>query len=62
MRNVDASIKDGTLTLKVKLTEDHGPSGSGKTIIVGSSDGNQFVDAGKFPGFKFGLNVYKPKK
>ena len=56
MKNVDFSLQDEILTIKVDLSKEFGPSKSGKTIIVASTEGNKTV-----PGRneKVGLNVYK---
>ena len=59
MKNVEMSVEENILTIKVDLTKDFGPSASGKTIIIASSEGNQSI-----PGketMKIGLNVYKKK-
>ena len=58
MKNVEMSVKDNILTLKVDLTEEHGTSGSGKSLIIGTTEGNA-----KVPGHeevRVGLNVYRP--
>ena len=53
--NIEASVSDGILTLKIDLTARHGKSASGKTTIVATSSGNQ-----KIPGTEvfLGLNAY----
>ena len=56
MKNVEMTVEENTLIIKVDLSKDFGPSKSGKTIIVASTEGNVSV-----PGRdeKMGLNVYK---
>jgi len=59
MKNVEMSVEENILTIKVDLTRDFGPSSSGKTIIIASTEGNHPV-----PGHeeaKIGLNIYKKK-
>ena len=60
MFNVSAKVQGKKLVIEVDLDAEKGPSNSGKTIIVASTDGNADVP-GK-PGFKLGLNVWKPKQ
>lgn len=55
--NVDASIKDGILTIKILLDEtkvDVQPSASGKTLVVATTGG-----AMKIGFFKLNLTVYR---
>jgi hypothetical protein len=56
MKNVEMTVEEDTLIIKVDLSKDFGPSKSGKTIIVASTEGNVSV-----PGRdeKMGLNIYK---
>lgn len=57
MKNIEMTVKDNILTIRVDLTQDHGPSKSGKTTIVASTEGNA-----KVPGtdnIKAGINIYK---
>ena len=56
MKNVEMTVEEDTLIIKVDLTKDFGQSKSGKTIIVASTEGNATV-----PGRneKIGLNVYR---
>lgn len=59
MKNVEMTVADNILTIKVDLAKEFGPSSSGKTIIVASTEGNVSI-----PGYedkKIGLNVYKKK-
>ena len=58
MKNVDISVSDDVLTIKVDLTQSFGPSSSGKTIIIASTEGNY-----PLPGRTevVGLNVYRKK-
>lgn len=59
MKNVEMTVTDDILTIKVDLTREFGPSSSGKTIIIASTEGNVSI-----PGCeekKVGLNVYKKK-
>lgn len=61
MINVEQTIENGILTLKMDLTQRHGPSKSGKTTIVASSEGNQSVDyedLAEDEEIKLGLNLY----
>lgn len=59
MKNVEMTIEENILTIKVDLTKDFGPSTSGKTIIIASSEGNQSIPGKE--AVKIGLNVYKKK-
>ncbi len=56
MKNVEMTIEEETLIIKVDLSKDFGPSKSGKTIIVASTDGNISVPEREE---KMGLNVYR---
>ena len=59
MKNVEMTVENNILTIKVDLTKDFGPSASGKTIIIASTEGNIVI-----PGCddkKVGLNVYRKK-
>ncbi len=61
-KNVETTVENNILIIKVDLTKDFGPSSSGKTIIIASTEGNISV-----PGHddtKIGLNIYKypPRK
>ena len=58
MKNVEISVNDNTLIIKVDLTKKFGPSSSGKTVIIASTEGNYPI-----PGRTevVGLNVYCKK-
>ncbi len=58
MKNVEISVNDNTLIIKVDLTKRFGPSSSGKTVIIASTEGNYPI-----PGRLevVGLNVYCKK-
>ncbi len=58
MKNVELSVSDNTLTIKVDLTQEFGPSSSGKTIIIASTEGN-FPLPGRVE--VVGLNVYRKR-
>ena len=58
MKNIELSVNDNTLTIKVDLTKEFGPSSSGKTIIIASTEGN-FPLPGRTE--VVGLNVYRKK-
>ncbi len=59
MKNVEMTVDENMLTVKVDLSKEFGPSSSGKTIIIASTEGNQSVPDNE--GIKIGLNVYKRK-
>jgi hypothetical protein len=40
MKNVEFSVKGGTLTITVDLTKEFGPSSSGSTITIASTEGS----------------------
>jgi hypothetical protein len=59
MKNVEMTVEENILTIKVDLRKEFGPSSSGKTIIIATTEGNVNV-----PGTedkKVGLNVYMKK-
>jgi hypothetical protein len=58
MKNVDMTVEQGILTIKVDLSKEFGPSSSGKTIIVASTEGNVSIPDREE---KVGLNVYRKK-
>ena len=57
MKNVEMSVKEKILTIKVDLSKDFGPSKTGKTIIIASTEGNSASP--EDDNIKIGLNVYK---
>ncbi len=58
MKNVEMSMEENILTIKVDMTKEFGPSSSGKTNIIASTEGNVSVpDRNE----KVGLNVYRKK-
>ena len=58
MKNVEMTVENNILTIKVDLTKEFGPSSSGKTIIIASSEGNVTIEGREE---KVGLNVYRKK-
>ncbi|MBF0497193.1 MAG: hypothetical protein HQK58_11570 [Deltaproteobacteria bacterium] len=56
MKNVEMTVVDNILTIKVDLTQEFGPSSSGKTIIIASTEGNAPIPEREE---KVGLNVFK---
>jgi hypothetical protein len=58
MKNVTHKIEGKKLTITIDLEADQGPSKSGKTQVVATTEGN--MDVPGFPGFKLGINLYKP--
>ena len=54
-KNVEYSVKDKVLTLRIDLSKDFGPSASGKTKIIVSICGNVSLPCGA----KVGVNVYR---
>jgi hypothetical protein len=59
MKNIEMTIEENVLVIKVDLTKEFGPSASGKNIIIASTEGNVSI-----PGredAKVGLNVYRRK-
>jgi len=61
MKNIEMTVADNILTIKVDLTKEFGPSSSGKTIIIASTEGNVPVPGNEEA--KIGLNIYKyPQK
>ncbi|MBA4392141.1 MAG: hypothetical protein C0407_01180 [Desulfobacca sp.] len=59
MKNVQMSVEENILTIKVDLSKEFGPSSSGKTIIIASTEGN--VSIPEHEEAKVGLNVYRKK-
>ena len=56
MKNVEMTVVDNILTIKVDLSRSFGPSSSGKTIIIATTEGNINVPEREE---KIGLNVYR---
>jgi len=56
MKNIEMSIEEETLIIKVDLSKNFGKSKSGKTIIVASTEGNVSVPE---RNEKIGLNIYR---
>lgn len=59
MKNIEMSVEDNILTIKVDLTKEFGPSASGKTIIIATTAGNISIPDAEDK--KIGLNVYRKK-
>jgi len=60
MKNVEMTIEENILTIKVDLTKEFGPSSSGKTIIIASTEGNISIPDAEDK--KIGLNIYTKRK
>ncbi len=60
MKNVEMTIEENILTIKVDLTKEFGPSSSGKTIIIASTEGNISIPDDEEK--KVGLNIYTKKR
>jgi hypothetical protein len=57
MKNVEMSVSENILTIKVDLTKEFGKSSSGKTVIIATTEGNVSIEGAEDK--KVGLNVYK---
>jgi hypothetical protein len=60
MQNIEMSVENNTLTIKIDLSKNYGPSNSGKTEIVATTSGNQSVP--ETTDIKIGINCYKKIK
>jgi hypothetical protein len=58
MKNVEMTVENGILLIRVDLSKEFGPSSSGKTIIIASTEGNISIPDREE---KVGLNVYRKK-
>jgi hypothetical protein len=58
MKNVEMTVEQDILTIKVDLSKEFGPSSSGKTIIIATTEGNVSIPDREE---KVGLNVYRKK-
>jgi hypothetical protein len=58
MKNVEMTVENGILHIRVDLSKEFGPSSSGKTIIIASTEGNISIPDREE---KVGLNVYRKK-
>ncbi len=58
MKNVEMTVEQGILIIKVDLSKEFGPSSSGKTIIIASTEGNVSIPDREE---KVGLNVYRKR-
>lgn len=58
MKNVEMTVEQDILIIKVDLSKEFGPSSSGKTIIIASTEGNVSIPDREE---KVGLNVYRKK-
>ena len=56
MKNIEMTIENETLVIKIDLSKEFGPSKSGKTIIVASTEGNVSLPEREE---KIGLNLYR---
>lgn len=59
-KNIEATVKDGILTLRIDLKKTQGKSASGKSTIVATTAGNQEVEGAD--GLLLGLNAYRKEK
>jgi hypothetical protein len=59
MKNVDMTIEENILTIRVDLGKDFGESKSGKSITIASTEGN--VSLPEHEDIKIGLNIYRKK-
>ena len=60
MLNAKTTInKDGIMTIKVDLNQEHGMSGSGKTVRIATSGKATSPDEESYPDVRVNLNVYK---
>jgi len=63
MTNVEMSLEDKQLVIRVNLTKEAGPSKSGRSIVIGSTGGSvplPWSDAP--PGTSINLTVYKDRQ
>lgn len=61
MKNVDITVENNTLIIKIDLAKEYGPSKSGKNITVAGTEGNKTVPLENGGEVKVGLNVYKSR-
>ena len=59
MKNVEMTVDENILTIKVDLSKEFGPSASGKTIIIATTAGNVEVPGAEDK--RIGLNIYRKK-
>jgi hypothetical protein len=59
MRNVEMSVENNVLIIKVDLSKPGTVSSSGKSLVIGSTEGN--VSVTDREDVKIGLNVYTKK-
>jgi len=59
MKNIEMTVEENILTIKIDLTKEFGPSSSGKTIIIATTEGNISIPGDEDK--KVGLNVYRKK-
>jgi len=59
MRNVEMSVENNILTIKVDLSKPGEVSSSGKSLVIGSTEGNVSVTGRE--DVKIGLNIYTKK-
>ncbi len=56
-KNVDASVKDGKLTIVIDLKKEFGKSKTGASTIVATTQGNKVVEG--TDDLVLGLNAYR---
>ena len=59
MKNVELSVFDNILTIRIDLSKEVGPSKSGKSIIIATTEGNQPLTVKKDSDMKLGLNLFR---
>lgn len=60
MKNVETSVTDDVLTIKINLKAEGEKSASGKSIVLASTKGNKPVVG--HPDLMLGINLYKSAK
>jgi hypothetical protein len=62
MKNMDISIMDDILTIRIDLTQEHGASRAGRSTVIASSGGNlRLFDANGFREEILNMSVCKRK-
>lgn len=59
--NVELSVEDTIMTLKIDLSKEIGPSKSGKSILIATTHGNQYFAMGEYKQYQVNVNLYKPR-
>ena len=61
MENIDATVKDRILTIRIDLTKAGSTSKSGRSVLIATTRGSKALPDGNGGTVTLGLNLYRPR-